>query len=196
MYQSKSVIEIESSNDSFEINELKASIEELKKLKDIKTVLASYDVINASVISRKLTSWFNFLVIDKGIDDGIEEGLVVTNHEALIGTIIEVNEKNSVVRLITNNQNRVSAKILGKETAYGLIYEYKDNHLIMEGLKNHNIEVGSQVVTTGISYIYPSGIYIGEVDNVTYNAFDLTPTVFIKTPVDFNNILYVSVMKR
>ena len=102
----------------------------------------------------------------------------------------------SVVRLITNNQNKVSAKILDDEVVYGLIYEYKNGFLTMEGLKKSNIEIGSKVVTTGMSYIYPAGIYIGEVDNVIYSDFNLTPIVFIKTPVDFNNILYVSVLKR
>ncbi len=196
LFNKNHTLEVNYSGEELEINELKVSIDELKKVKDIKTVLATYNITNASVISRSLVGWFNTLVIDKGINDGIEEGEAVTNHEALIGTIIEVMDKTSIVRLITNNQNKVSAKILGKETTYGLIYEYKDGYLTMEGLKKSDIEIGSKVVTTGMSYIYPAGIYIGEVEKVIYDDFTLAPTVFIKTPVDFNNILYVSVLKR
>lgn len=187
--QKKSVVEVNYNIESLEINELKATIEELKKLKDIKTVIASYEITNASVISRSIFDWSNTLVIDKGSNDGIEEGEVVTNHEALIGTVVEVKPRTSVVRLITDNQNKVSAKVLGKETVYGVIGDYQNNYLTMSGTKSE-VEIGSQVVTTGMSYIYPSGIYIGEVDNLDDSI------VYIKTPVDFNNILYVSVLKR
>ena len=196
IFNKNKTLKVNYSNDDLEIMELRNSIEELKKLKGIKTVLADYEIINASVISRSLVGWFDTLVIDKGSNDGIEEGESVTNHEALIGTIVEVMPSTSVVRLITNNQNKVSAKIIGKENVFGLIYEYKDNHLTMQGLKNTDIEIGSKVVTTGMSYIYPAGIYIGEVLNVVYDDFKLTPIVYIKTPVDFNDILYVSVLKR
>ena len=163
--QKKSVVEVNYNIESLEINELKATIEELKKLKDIKTVIASYEITNASVISRGIFDWSNTLVIDKGSNDGIEEGEVVTNHEALIGTVVEVKPRTSVVRLITDNQNKVSAKVLGKETVYGVIGDYQNNYLTMSGTKSE-VEIGSQVVTTGMSYIYPSGIYIGEVDNL------------------------------
>ena len=196
IFNKNRTLEVNYSNEELELQELKNSIEELKKLTDIKTVLAEFEVINASVISRSLVGWFNTLVIDKGSILGIEEGDCVTNNEALIGTVIEVMPNTSVVRLITNNQNKVSAKIIGSETIYGLIYEYKNGYLTMKGLKNTNIEIGSKVVTTGMSYIYPAGIYIGEVNNVTYDKFELTPNVLIKTPVDFNNILYFSVLKR
>ena len=47
-----------------------------------------------------------------------------------------------------------------------------------------------------MSYIYPSGIYIGEVADVVTDQFNLTSIVKIETPVDFNNIMYVSVLKR
>lgn len=189
-------LEVSYTNEQLEIKELKNTIVELQKLLNIKTVLADYEITNASVISRSLASWFDTLIIDKGAKDGIEEGMCVTNSVALVGTVIEVMEDSSVVRLITNSQNKVSAKIMGSETIYGLIYEYNNNYLTMKGLKNTNIEIGSEVVTTGMSYIYPAGIYIGKVKEVNYDEYGLTPIVKIETPVDFNNILYVSVLDR
>lgn len=196
IFNKNHTLEVSYTNEQIENQELKSTIKELQKLLDIKTVLTDYEITNASVISRSLASWFDTIVIDKGSRDGIEEGMCVTNSTALVGTVIEVMEDNSVVRLITNSQNKVSAKIIGDETIYGIIYEYKDNYLILKGLKNTNVELDSEVVTTGMSYIYPAGIYIGKVIDVTYDEYGLTPIVKIKTPVDFNNILYVSVLNR
>lgn len=196
IFTKNNTLEVSYTNEELEILELKKTIKELQKLNDLKTILSDYQATNASVISRSLEGWFNTLIIDKGKKDGLEEGMCVTSNNALIGTVIEVMNDNSVVRLITNNLNKVSAKILDEEEIPGLIYEYKDNYLIMQGLKNTNIKKNSKVVTTGMSYIYPSGIYIGEVADVVTDQFNLTPIVKIETPVDFNNIMYVSVLKR
>lgn len=196
IFTKNNTLEVSYTNEELEILELKKTIKELQKLNDLKTILSDYQATNASVISRSLEGWFNTLIIDKGKKDGLEEGMCVTSNNALIGTVIEVMNDNSVVRLITNNLNKVSAKILDEEEIPGLIYEYKDNYLIMQGLKNTNIKKNSKVVTTGMSYIYPSGIYIGEVTDVVTDQFNLTPIVKIETPVDFNNIMYVSVLKR
>lgn len=196
IFNKNHTMEVNYSSEELEIVELKNSISELKELTKVNTVLSEYKIINASVISRSLVGWFNTLVIDKGLSDGIEEGDAVTNHEALIGTVIEVMDKSSVVRLITNNQNKVSAKVLDKDITYGIIYEYKNDFLTMQGLKNNKISEGSKVVTTGMSYLYPAGIYIGDVSSVKTDELGLSTTVLIKTPVDFNNILYVSVLKR
>ncbi len=196
VFNKQETLEVTYSNLALENQELKATINELKKLTAIETVLAEYKPINASVVSRSLVGWFNTLTIDKGSFDGIEEGMCVTNSNALVGTIVEVMENNSVVRLITNNQNKVSVKIIGEEIVNGLIYEYKDAFLTMKGLKNTNIALDSEVVTTGMSYIYPAGIFVGNVESVSYDEYELTPIVKIKTPVDFNNILYVTVLDR
>lgn len=196
IFNKNHTLEVSYSNEAIENKELKQTIAELSQLLELKTILADYEVVNASVISRSLASWYDTLVIDKGRIDGIEEGMCVTNGSALVGTIIEVMEDNSIVRLITNSQNKVSAKILDEEVIFGLIYEYHDNHLIMKGLKNTKVNLESEVVTTGMSYIYPSGIYIGKVKEVNYDDYELTPIVKIETPVDFNNILYVSVLER
>lgn len=196
IFTKNNTLEVSYTNEELEILELKKTIKELQKLNGLKTILSDYQATNASVISRSLEGWFNTLIIDKGKKDGLEEGMCVTSNNALIGTIIEVMNDNSVVRLITNNLNKVSAKILGEEEIPGLIYEYKDDYLIMRGLKNTDIKKNSKVVTTGMSYIYPSGIYIGEVVDVVTDQFNLTPIVKIETPVDFNNIMYVSILRR
>lgn len=150
---------------------------------------------NASVLRRNLNTWFDSLVIDKGGIDGIEEGAYITSNGALIGIITEVSSSTSVVRLITDSENKLSVKILDKEI-YGLIDDYENDYLIMTGVKNDKVSIGDKVVTTGIGYIYPDNIYIGEVAKVVKNDFDSTLEVLIKTPIDFNNIYYVLVVNR
>ena len=44
--------------------------------------------------------------------------------------------------------------------------------------------------------IFPSGLIVGKVKEVTTDNFDLSKVVEVKSSVDFNDIDYVTVLKR
>ena len=82
---------------------------------------------------------------------------------------------------------------------YGLLVGYnKDNQTYkIEGIsENDDIEINSYVTTTGLGNNFPSGILIGKVSGVTTDSFDLTKIVEVKSDVDFNDLVYVRVLKR
>ena len=184
------------------IDELNNEIKELKSLLDLNNITSDYNVINATVINRNINSWYNVLTIDKGSHDGIKEGYAVTISEGLIGKIVGVSEFSSTVKLLTTDEisNKISIKI-NKEgkSIYGLLtnYDSKNNVYIIEGISDiDELEIGSYVTTTGLSELFPSGILVGTINKVTYDKYQLTKVVEVTPSVDFNNIEYVSVLKR
>jgi rod shape-determining protein MreC len=54
----------------------------------------------------------------------------------------------------------------------------------------------SLVVTTGMGGIFPSGILIGKVKEISSDHFDLAKTVYVSSEVDFDSINYVTILKR
>ena len=52
------------------------------------------------------------------------------------------------------------------------------------------------VTTTGMGDIFPSGILIGTVKRVSTDNFDLARTVEVEPYVDFDDINYVTILKR
>ena len=184
------------------IDELNNEIKELKNLLDLNNITSDYNVINATVINRNINSWYNVLTIDKGSHDGIKEGYAATISEGLIGKIVGVSEFSSTVKLLTTDEisNKISIKI-NKEgkSIYGLLtsYDKKNNVYIIEGISDiDELEIGSYVTTTGLSELFPSGILVGTINKVTYDKYQLTKVVEVTPSVDFNNISYVSVLKR
>ena len=184
------------------IDELNNEIKELKNLLDLNNITSDYNVINATVINRNINSWYNVLTIDKGSHDGIKEGYAATISEGLIGKIVGVSEFSSTVKLLTTDEisNKISIKI-NKEgkSIYGLLtnYDSKNNVYIIEGISDiDELEIGSYVTTTGLSELFPSGILVGTINKVTYDKYQLTKVVEVTPSVDFNNISYVSVLKR
>ena len=52
------------------------------------------------------------------------------------------------------------------------------------------------VMTTGLGSNFPAGIYIGKVVNITTDNFDLTKIVEVKSDVNFDDINYVTILKK
>lgn len=182
--------------------ELRRQLEALKSELNIDYTLSDYDYLNATVISRNVGYWFNIITIDKGSYSGIERDMVVINAKGLIGKVIRTTSFTSDVRLITTSDtnNKISVSISnGSDNLYGLInsFDYSDNYLEVEGISNtKNVSIGDRVYTSGLGGIFPSGILIGEVSDITTDSYDLAKLIKVSPSVDFNDINYVSILKR
>lgn len=185
-----------------QIDELNNEIKELKSLLDLNTIISDYNSINATVINRNVGFWYNTITIDKGSHNGIKEGYAVVVNDGLIGKIVSVSEFSSTVKLLTSDElsNKISVKInKDGKSIYGLLASYnsKKNVYVIEGISDiDELEVGSYVTTTGLSELFPSGILIGTIKKVTLDNYGLTKVVEVTPSVDFEDITYVSVLKR
>ena len=180
--------------------ELLKENEELKKTLELNNTLSERSYINATVINRNISYWFNEITINKGSSDGIKDGMAVINSDGLIGKIIKTSNNTSVIKLLTdeNMTNKISVKIeYDGRFVYGLLSNYKDTFFLIDGISdNTNIDKGAKVVTSGLTDSFPSGILIGYVEEISTDNFDLSKTLKVKSKIDFNDIYYVTVLKR
>lgn len=172
---------------------LKENIE-LKNLLNIKNDY--YNMITCNVIKRDIT-WYNTLTINKGKKDNIRVNMAVIDSNGLIGKISEVGNDYSIVELISSNNNtKISVSI---NDIHGILdsYNKNDNILTIKNInKNSDIKVGDKVYTNGIGGIYPAGIYIGEVIDITNDKDDLSKLLKVSTSSNYNSIRYVNVIRR
>lgn len=181
---------------------LKDEIGKLKETLNLNTILSDKVYMNATVVTRNIDYWYNEITIDKGSKNGIEKGMAVVVPKGLIGQITKVSNYTSTVKLLSNENmsDKISVKIkVGDDYVYGLIsaYDAKTNTYTVEGIsENVKIEKDADVVTTGMGTIFPSGLIVGKVKEVTTDNFDLSKVVEVKSFVDFNDIDYVTVLKR
>lgn len=182
--------------------ELRRQLEALKSELNIGYTLTDYDYLNCTVIARNIDYWSNTITIDKGSYNGVEKDMVVINANGLIGKVIRTTTFTSDVRLITTSDtnNKISVHVSnGVDDLYGLIYgfDYNDGYLEVEGISNtKNVSIGNKVYTSGLGGIFPSGILIGEVTDITTDSYDLAKLIKVTPSVNFNDINYVSVLKR
>lgn len=181
---------------------LKQEIKKMKEELNIEYILTDYTYLNATVVSRNSLYWYNTLTIDKGSHNGIEEGMVVLNSTGLIGKIENVSTFSSDVKLITTNDtnNKISVTVTNGDTKLtGLIntYNYEDGYLKVEGISNTaTVNIGDLVYTSGLGGVFPSGILIGKVENITTDVYDLSKIINVKPSANFDDINYVTILKR
>ncbi len=83
------------------VNEsLEKEIQELKEALELNKTLTEYIPINATILSRNKSYWYNTITIDKGKKDGITEDMAVITSKGLIGKISSVSHTSSEVKLI------------------------------------------------------------------------------------------------
>lgn len=182
--------------------ELRRQIDALKEEVNIDYTLTDYEYLNATVTSRNVGYWYNTITIDKGSYNGIVKDMVVINAKGLIGRVIKCSTFTSDVRLITTSEtnNKISVIISnGNNSLYGLInnFDYNKNLLEVEGISNtSDVNIGDLVYTSGLGGVFPSGILIGSVSEITTDSYDLAKIIMVKPSADFSDINYVSILKR
>lgn len=179
-------------------SELQKSLDELKKLLDIKMNLSDFEITYASVIERSNISYIDSFVINKGSVDGIEDGMAVVDSQGLIGTISKTGLYTSNVMLVTNPSkfNNISVEIVGEERVNKTL-KVLNNELVIEGInKKAKLGENDKVITNGLSNKYPSGILIGYIRKLQFDNNYLYKNAIVKLSSNIDNIKYVAVLKR
>ncbi len=182
--------------------ELEYELEQMKKILELNNLLSKESYLNATVINRNLGLWYNTITIDKGSKNGVKVDMPVIISEGLIGKVIKTSNFNSTVKLLTSDDinNKISVKIKnGDNYIMGLLtnYDVEKNVFIVEGIdQNLEIQPNSLVTTTGLGGYFPSGIIVGKVKMVNTDHFDLSKIVEVESFVDFNQISFVTILKK
>lgn len=184
-----------------EATDLKSENNKLRELLDKTESLKAFNPIQATVIARNPDQWEEKIILDKGSSHGVKKNMAVMTAKGLVGKITLVTPFTSEVELLnTNNPNyRVSAMVLGEKEAYGLIegFDEERNELIMKRIDSSmKVKEGEQVVSSGLGGIFPKGVPIGEITEVSTDDFGLTKMAYVKPSADFSILEHVVIAKR
>jgi rod shape-determining protein MreC len=180
---------------------LEKEIQELKETLELNKTLTEYSPVNATILSRNKSYWFNTITIDKGKKDGIKPNMAVITKNGLIGKISKVSKNYSEVKLITSDDVNFKVSIAIKTNDvdnYAILngYDKKTNLIKATGIdKTTEVNAGDSVLTSGLGEFFPGGIYIGTVEKIEKDKYNLSKTVYIKTSQNFNDIHYVTILK-
>lgn len=173
------------------LTQYKSENESLKELLELKQRYEDYPTVGANVIAKDTSNWYKSFNIDKGLVHNIKEDDVLLSGGGLVGHITKVNPLSSVALSIIDDRSAISVKVV-RTGDTGILRG--DVELGNKGLCKLEIDVeseivkGDQIITSHLSDIYPPGIPIGTVDEVTTGKNGLTQYAYIKPFVDFKHL--------
>ena len=135
---------------------------QLRKLLD-EQVTSSTNLVSARVILDKQSPYLNSFIINSGSNKKIKNGMAVLDGKYFIGRIVDVNFFSSRVLLVTDLNSKIP--VLIEPSGYHAILSGRGtNEPTLEYLpKNHKVQSGDKVYTSGKEGIFVPGIPIGKV---------------------------------
>lgn len=176
---------------SIENQNLKTELNDLKK--EIGLEKENNQKIYSRLEFRDGYHFFDTITILKGKKDRITENMAVVQGKNLLGITENVMDHHSGVKLLTNKDTVLSIKV---KDSYGIMKTNDKKECWIENLsKNVKLEIGNTITTSGLTEI-PANIVVGTVEEIELNELGLIWKVKVTLKADFQNINYVTLLKK
>lgn len=180
-------------SDIFNMEEVRKENLRLKRLLNYSEEMSPQKVL-AQVIGWDSANEFKVIRINKGTKDGIRVMSPVITDYGLVGYVYRATPNYADILTILDQNNRVD-----------IIVERTRTHGIVEGvfnfkcalkyvIKNEPIEVGDKLLTAGVGGIYPKGLKVGMITDISKENFGMTLSIEVTPSVDFDKLEEVLVL--
>ena len=160
--------------------------------------LKGYDIYRANVINNSLTHVDNYITLDKGENDGIRSEMGVINGSGVVGIVYHTSANYSVVIPILNSKSSISCKI--KQSDYFGFLKWdggSSRYATVKDMPRHSLfSLGDTIVTSGHSAVFPGGIPIGTVEDISDSHDGLSYLLKVKLFTDFGRLNDVRVIAQ
>lgn len=186
-----------------ENDQLQQENDQLKELMNMSESIHDATTIYSTVLYRNAESFDNFIQIDSGTADGVQEGQAVINEKGLIGIVTSANQNTSEVTLLTNSVGnaKVTCEVTEVPGSVGYLSTYSttENVFYINGIDfkyQESIKKGQTLVTSGYDEGIPKGIPIGVVEGWETDPVTQEKVLVVTPFADFNQITNVGVMVK
>jgi rod shape-determining protein MreC len=123
--------------------------------------------VAAQVIGSSGSEQSRAVYLDKGERDGIKPDMAVISADGIVGKVLSVYGSTSLVLLINDHSSGVGA-ILDKTRIQGIVRGTPSGEVMLERvMSDENVPDGEMVLTSGGDRIFPKGLLVGRVTNVS-----------------------------
>jgi len=152
---------------------------------------ADFPPLTARVIGKDPAFWFHTIIVDRGENDGVVEGMVALTSQGIVGQVIHASKNYSKILLAIAPSSAIDV-IIQKNRVRGILKGTgEDGYVLNYVLKNANVEKGDQVVTAGIGGVFASGVPVGTVTAVHRKKRGMFLDIEVRPSVDFQRIEFL-----
>jgi len=155
-----------------------------------------YELLPARVVSITGTVAPISAVINKGSRNGVVPGMPVINQDGLVGRVIAAFEEVATIELLTNPAHRVAARVAESREMGIVRYRTREGMILDNFPILGRIEIGHQVLSSGLGGTYPAGLVIGTVRDVDRPPEETFCRVELEPAADFNSLEELFVLRE
>lgn len=189
-----------SSQEEREFKELEEENQRLRQLLGLAQRNSDYVFETAAIITWSASNWESSFTINKGsANSDIEVGdCVITAAGEVVGVVKTVSTVTSVCISVVDSDFSASVnlnKVTGSASAKGDYALMKSGLLTLEYLNDSNkVLPGDTVITSGKGGMFPDGLLVGYIVEVTSDESGLSDCAIVEPAADLDNIMDVFVI--
>lgn len=188
----------EAKKDQRSVAEYREENERLKGLLELQEDIDAYATVAARVISYEPNNWYDTLVLNRGTNQGLQKGNAVITANGVVGKVVAVGANWAQVSSIINVENAVGVRL----SRTGDIAVAEGNaDLVKQGFckmsfidQKSDLIIGDVLETSDSSGIYPPGLTVGTVRELSTDASGNLQAAVIEPAVSFSNLYEVLVV--
>lgn len=187
-----------------DVSELQAQVIQLQQEvgeTEILAALVDFETANpqnsykaAAVIGRDPSPFLQYVIINRGSNDGIQRGMPVVTNQGLVGRVDAVIADAARIQLITDPASNVNVRLQNAEANASLIGSVTGDVTLDLIPQDVALEPGDLVLTSGLGGGYPPDLIVGQIINIRTREFDLFQQAGVQPVVDFNRLQIVLVI--
>ncbi len=150
-----------------QLNDMKAENDRLRAMLKASDRVAD-DYIMAELIAVDADRYRHSIVLNKGTSRGVFEGQAMVDANGVIGQVIEAGKLSSIALLISDPDHMLPVENLRNGLRTFVVGTGELGRLSVQNLPNTaDIEIGDQLVTSGLGGAFPAGYPVGVVSDIT-----------------------------
>lgn len=153
--------------------------------------------IKAKIIDNSLFFRNNYLVLNRGEDDGIVKGMGVMGPDGIVGQVQRVSSHYATVVSVLHGESLISA-VHGPSNTLGTVVWTGVNHLTANLLyvpRHVRVDLGDSVWTSGYNSVFPERSLIGTINKASIARDATFYDLEIDLATDFGSLEFVYLTK-
>ena len=151
-------------------------------------------LLPSRVVGQDASQWSHALLLDRGRAADVRSGMPVMVEQGLVGLVSATTPHAARAMLILDRRSAVDAMVQ-RSRARGLVRGLGTDELeFVFMVRSDDVQVGDEVISSGVGGVYPKGLRIGTITAVRAERSELLHTAALRPVVDFGRLEQVFVM--
>lgn len=162
------------------------------------TLENNYLVVRGKVIKNSYSDQRNYITINKGTKDSVEQDMGVITSKGILGIVENTSNGYSTVQSILNEKSNINAKIKNSNHFGSLIWDTKNFNTVqlVDIPRLVQLTIGDTIVTGAMSSIFPENIPIGVIKKFDLDKSKSFYHIDVSLFNDMTNIRNIYIIKN